>query len=150
MRADGAPAQGSEVGSAVVEMAILGALVFGVLVQSVVLFGVVQRSMLASSAAAREVGRAVVLADDEAEAGERADDVLAQVARNHGLDPADFDVAVTGAVARGERLRVVVSTSAPVAQVPFIGSVWPSLSIPVEAVYVGRVDKFRGFEGGAP
>ncbi len=138
----------SEGGSATVEMAVLGALVFGVLVHAVVLFGVVQRSMLASSAGAREVGRVVVLADSEGEATDRAEAVLAQVARNHGLDPTDFDVSVTGTLVRGERLRVVVSTTAPVAQVPFVGSVWPSLSVPIEAVYVGRVDKFRGFDEG--
>lgn len=135
-----------EVGTATVEMAILGSLVFGVLVHAIVLFGVIQRSMLAASAAAREVGRVVVLADTEPEATQRAEQVLTQVATNHGLAVSDLDVALSGELTRGQKLRVTVRTSAPVASLPFIGSVWPTLSVPIEAVYVGRVDKFRSFD----
>ncbi len=135
-----------EAGTATVEMAVLGSLIFGVLVHVIVLFGVIQRSMLAASAAAREVGRVVVLADTQPEAEQRAGRVLAQVAVNHGLAVSDFDVALSGALVRGEKLRVTVRTSAPVASLPFIGSVWPTLSVPIEAVYVGRVDKFRSFD----
>jgi len=136
----------AEAGTATVEMAVLGSLIFGVLVHAIVLFGVIQRSMLAASAAAREVGRVVVLADTQPEAEQRAGRVLAQVAINHGLAVSDFDVALSGALMRGEKLRVTVRTSAPVASLPFIGSVWPTLSVPIEAVYVGRVDKFRSFD----
>lgn len=135
-----------ELGSAVVELTVLGTLIFGVLVQAVVLFGVIQRSSLAASAAAREVGRAVSLANDDVEADTRAQLVVGQAERNHGLAPGSLNVQVLGTVARGRRLKISVRTAVSVARLPFVGSVWPSLTIPVEATYVARVDRYRGFD----
>lgn len=135
-----------ERGSAVVELTVLGTLIFGVLVHAVVLFGVIQRSSLAASAAAREVGRAAALADDDTEAAARAQLAIAQAEQNHGLEPGSLDVQVSGTVARGEKLRIFVRTVVPVAQIPFLGSVWSSLTIPVEATFVARVDRYRGFD----
>ena len=61
-RGRGPAVSGAErAGSSIVEFAILGTLVFGVLVQAVVLFGVLHRATLATSVAAREYGRAVVV-----------------------------------------------------------------------------------------
>jgi hypothetical protein len=132
-------------GSAIVEMAVLGVALFGLLVETVVLFGVLQRASLATSAAAREVGRVVVLADSDAHASERTAQVLAETARNHGLDAGGLDAHVSGAVARGARLRVEVATSVPLVHLPLVGPVWPSLSLPVEAEHVVRVDRYRSF-----
>ena len=57
-----------ERGSAIVEVAVLGSLVFGVLIHVLVVFGTLHRATLATSAAAREYGRAIVIADSEADA----------------------------------------------------------------------------------
>lgn len=134
-----------ERGSAIVEFVVLGVGLFGVLVQVIVLFGVLQRSTLATAAAAREVGRAVVLAEDDADAARRAQRTVEQAGANHGLGAGSLEARVSGHVARGERIRVSVSTEVPVLQIPFIGPVWPSLSIPVEAAHVVAVDRYRSF-----
>ncbi len=132
-----------ERGSAIVEFAVLGTLVFGVLVQAVVLFGTLHRATLATSAAAREYGRAVVLADSAAGASDRGALVVEQAARNHGLAPGSLHATVDGRRARGELLRVRVATDVPLLRVPFVGSVWPSLSIRVEAAHAVQVDRYR-------
>src|SRR6185312_5183134 len=103
-----------ERGSAIIEFSVLGTLIFGVLIHAVVLFGVLHRATLATSAAAREYGRAVVIADSEDEAA-----------------------------ARGELLRVRVQTDVAVLRIPFVGEVWPSLSVPVEATHVVQLDRYR-------
>ena len=132
-----------ERGSAVVEFAVLGTLIFGVLVQMVVLFGGLHRATLATSAAAREYGRAVVLADSESDAARRGELVVEQTAVNHGLAPDALRASVAGRRARGELLRVSVRTDVPVVQLPFLGAVWPTLSIPVEATQAVQIDRFR-------
>ena len=85
-----------ERGSSIVEFALLGSLVFGVLVQAVVLFGVLHRATLATSAAAREYGRAVVVADSESEAAIRGALVVEQATRNHGLPSGSLRATVEG------------------------------------------------------
>ena len=128
-----------------VEFAVLGVVLVGVLVEVIVMFGTLQRATLATSAAAREVGRAVVLADSIDDAAERSAVVVDQAARNHGLAPGALDPTVDGELARGGRLRVGVRTEVPVLQIPFIGPVWPSLAVPVESTHVVQVDRYRSF-----
>lgn len=134
-----------ERGQAIVEGALLAAFVFAALVQIVVLLGSVQRAALATTAAAREVGRAVLLAADDSDARVRADRVIAAAAADHGFRPDDLHAAVTGTVARGETLDVEVTIEVPILRVPFVGAVWPSLSVPVHARFSGNVDRYRGF-----
>ena len=132
-----------ERGSAVVEFAVLGTLIFGVLVQTVVLFGGLHRATLATSAAAREYGRAVVLAESDSDAARRGELVVEQTAVNHGLAAHALHASVSGRRARGELLRVSVRTDVAVVQLPFLGAVWPTLSIPVEATQAVQIDRFR-------
>jgi hypothetical protein len=132
-----------ERGSAFIEFAVLGTLIFGVLVHAVVLFGVVHRATLATSAAAREYGRAVVIADSADEASARGTLVVEQAGRNHGLPPGALHASVDGLRLRGELLRVRVRTDVPVLRIPFIGAVWPSLAVPVEATHVVQLDRYR-------
>jgi len=124
-------------------MVVLGTLIFGVLVQAVVLFGTLHRATLATSAAAREYGRAIVLADSAADAQRRGMLVVAQAAHNHGLAPGALHATITGSRARGELLQVRVRTAVPVVQVPFLGAVLPAVAIPVEAAHVVQVDRYR-------
>jgi hypothetical protein len=132
-----------ERGSAIIEFAVLGTLIFGVLIHAVVLFGVLHRATLATSAAAREYGRAVVIADSGEEAVARGALVVEQAGRNHGLAPGALHASVEGLRRRGELLRVRVRTEVPVLRIPFVGEVWPSLAVPVEATHVVQLDRYR-------
>jgi hypothetical protein len=132
-----------ERGSAIIEFSVLGTLIFGVLIHAVVLFGVLHRATLATSAAAREYGRAVVIADSEEEAAARGALVVEQAGRNHGLPPGALHASVEGVRRRGELLRVWVQTDVAVLRIPFVGEVWPSLSVPVEATHVVQLDRYR-------
>jgi hypothetical protein len=132
-----------ERGSAIIEFAVLGTLIFGVLVHAVVLFGVVHRATLATSAAAREYGRAVVIADSADEASARGTLVVEQAGRNHGLPPGALHASVDGLRLRGELLRVRVRTDVPVLRIPFIGAVWPSLAVPGVAPPGVQRDPYR-------
>jgi hypothetical protein len=132
-----------ERGSAVVEFAVLGSLVFGVLIHAVVLFGVLHRATLATSAAAREYGRAVVVADSAEQAAGQGALVVEQAAQNHGLPARSLRASVDGRRARGELLTVHVQTDVPILRIPFVGAVWPSLAVPVEATHAVRIDRYR-------
>lgn len=139
----------SERGSSIVEFSVLGVLGFGLLVQVVVLFGVLHRATLATSAAARELGRVVVLANSETDANRLGAAVVENAARNHGFPAGALRPRLEGPVARGQELRVTVHTEVDVVRLPFVGSLLPSLSVPVEATHVVKVDRYRSFAGGA-
>jgi Flp pilus assembly protein TadG len=132
-----------ERGSSIVEFAILGSLIFGVLVQVIVLFGVLHRATLATSAASREYGRAIVVADSADEARLRGAIVVEQATRNHGLPAGSLEATLDGQRGRGELLAVHVRTDVPVFRIPFLGDVWPSVSVPVEATHVVQIDRYR-------
>jgi hypothetical protein len=134
-----------ERGSSIVEFSVIGVLGFGLLVQVIVLFGVLHRATLATSAAAREVGRTVVLADSDDAAMQRASVVVEEAARDHGLAPGSLQPHVEGRVARGAQLRVTVRTDVAVFRLPFVGDVVPSVSVPVVATHVVQVDRYRSF-----
>jgi len=136
-------ARHSEAGTAVVEMAILGSLIFGVLIHVLVVFGSLHRATLATSAAAREYGRAIVVADSEVEAARRGDAAVELAARNHGLASGSLHASAGGFRQRGAVLVVRVHTDVPIASVPFLGSVWSGLSVPVEATHAVRLDRYR-------
>ena len=139
----------SERGSSIVEFSVLGVLGFGLLVQVVVLFGVLHRATLATSAAARALGRVVVLANSETDANRLGAAVVENAARNHGFPAGALRPRLEGPVARGQELRVTVHTEVDVVRLPVVGSLLPSLSVPVEATHVVKVDRYRSFAGGA-
>ena len=132
-----------ERGMAVVEMAILGSLVFGVLLHVLVVFGALHRATLATSSAAREYGRTIVVADSESEAATRGAAVVEQTGRNHGLAPGALHPSVEGIRQRGEVLVVRVRTEVPMTSIPFLGAVLPGVSVPVEATHAVRLDRYR-------
>jgi len=131
-----------EDGSAVVETAFLGSLIFGMIIQSIVLFGALQRAALATSAASREVGRVVALSLGDPEAAMRARYVVVAAARDHGLGDDDLAVSVTGERTRGGFLRVEVRTNVRVFGIPLLERFIPSPSIPVVATHTVRLDKY--------
>jgi hypothetical protein len=134
---------GRERGSAIVEVAVLGSLVFGVLLHVLVVFGSLHRATLATSSAVREYGRVIVVADSEAEAAHRGASVVAQIARNHGLAPDALHASAVGFRRRGAVLVVRVRAEVPVASIPFLGTVVPGLTVPVEATHAVRLDRYR-------
>jgi len=130
-------------GSAVIEMALLGSLVFGVLLHLILVFGALHRATLATSSAAREYGRAIVVADGEAEAARRGAIAVGLVERNHGLAAGSLHASAAGFRRRGAVLVVRVRTEVPVARIPFLGTVVPGLTVPVEATHAVRLDRYR-------
>jgi len=131
-----------EGGASIVEFAVLGTLVFGMLTQLVVLFGLVHRATLATTAAAREVGRAVAVAADDADLARRTLITLDAVTRNHGLAAGSLAVGVEGDRRRAATVRVRVRTTVEVVRIPFLGAV-PGPVIPVEATQLVRIDRYR-------
>ena len=132
-----------ERGSAVIELAILGSLIFGVLIHVILVFGALHRATLATSSAAREYGRAIAVSSSEAEAAQRGDAAVELAGRNHGLAPGALHPSFAGFRRRGDVLTVVVRTDVPVASIPFVGSVLPHLTVPVVATHAVRLDRYR-------
>ncbi len=132
-----------ERGNAIVEVAVLGSLIFGVLIHVLVVFGALHRATLATSAAAREYGRVIVVAGSESDAVRAGATAVDLTGRNHGLAPGALHPSVTGLRRRGEVLVVRVRTEVPIARIPFLGAIWPGLAVPVEATHAVRLDRYR-------
>jgi len=133
---------GDERGSAVVETALLGAMLFGLVIQVLVVVGQVQRAALATASASREVGRVVVASSTEAEAAWRARAATVTAARDHGLGDDSLAVRVTGVRGRGALMRVEVSTEVPIADVPLLGPFLRRVAVPVIAAHTVRLDRY--------
>jgi hypothetical protein len=151
----------SERGAAVVEL-LAGFLVLVVpLVYVLVVVADVQRALLATSSAAREVGRVYVTGSSRADAerraavayrevlanfGLRADDPRAALQLEVGCRPGSGRAACVGGFGPGAEVRVVVTYRVPVARLPFVGAV-AAPSVTVGATQHSRVDRFRGLVG---
>ena len=133
---------GGERGSAVVETAFLGALLFGIVVQVLVVFGQVQRAGLATASAARDVGRVVEASSTDPEAAMRARAAVVAAARDHGLDADALITRVTGTRSRGALMRVEVSTSVPLVDVPLLRPFLGRAVIPVTTSHMVRLDRY--------
>ena len=116
---------------------------FGVLVQAIVLFGVLHRATLATSAAAVSTGGRSSSPTRTGEAAARGSLVVEQAARNHGLPAGALHATVDGGAPAASCSSVHVRTEVPVFRLPFVGSVWPSVSVPVEATHAVRIDRYR-------
>ncbi len=152
------PAASAEVGAAVVEFLVVFVALLVPVVYVMVVMADVQRAMLATSSAAREVGRVYVTAAGRADAGERAERAYADVLASYGLrvgegrDRLDLAAAcpagAPGGCDRGfgpgVEVRVVVTYRVPVARVPLVGVV-PGPEVVVGATHRTRADRYRGF-----
>jgi hypothetical protein len=138
----GGVAEDGERGSAVVELALLGALCFGLLIEVLVVFGHVQRAALATTAAARDAGRAVVLAGSDPEAAWRARAAVVAAERDHGLADDAITLRVTGVRDRGALLRIEASTEVRILDVPLLARFLPAPAIPVVAAHRVRLDRY--------
>jgi hypothetical protein len=151
----------SERGAAVVEL-LAGFLVLVVpLVYVLVVVADVQRALLATSSAAREVGRVYVTGSSRADAERRAAVAYREVLANYGLRaedpraalrlevgcrPGSGRAACVGGFGPGAEVRVVVTYRVPVARLPFVGVV-AAPNVTVGATQHSRVDRFRGLVG---
>jgi hypothetical protein len=146
-----------ERGAAVVEFLVVFLALLVPLVYAIVVMADVQRAMLATSSAAREVGRVYVTAEDRPAAAGRVERAYAEVLGSFGLRPgqgrdrlvldASCPAGPAGCVdgfGPGAEVRVVVTWRVAVARLPFLG-VLAGPSVTVGATHRTRADRFRGF-----
>jgi len=146
-----------ERGAAVVEFVVVFLALLVPLVYAIVVMAEVQRALLATSSAAREVGRVYVTAGDRADATVRVERAYAEVLGGYGLRPgrgrdrlvveASCPPAAPGCAGGfgpGAEVRVVVTWRVVVARLPFLGEVGGP-SVTVGATHRTRADRFRGF-----
>jgi hypothetical protein len=152
--------EAAERGAAVVELLVVFLTLLVPLVYVMVVMADVQRALLATSSAAREVGRVYVTGSDRLDAERRAGVAYREVLGTYGIragDPraglrleAGCPVGVgpecAGGFGPGAEVRVVVTYRVPVARVPFLGAIaGPGLT--VGATHHTRVDRYRGLGG---
>ena len=147
-----------ERGAAVVEFVVVFLALLVPLVYVIAVMADVQRGLLATSSAAREVGRVYVTAADRGDARVRVERAYAEVLGNYGLRPgggrdrlevaagcpAGAPAACADGFGPGAEVRVVVSYRVAVARLPFLGAVGGP-SVTVGATHRTRADRFRGF-----
>lgn len=135
----------SERGSAIVEFHALGLVLLIPLVYVLLAALDVQRATYGVTHAAREAGRVYVSGGDE-----RAARIAANVAlTDQGVTPGDvavsFACVATPCRSPGAEITVTVSTSVPLPFLPDMFADAARARIPVQAVHVGVVDRFREF-----
>lgn len=145
---------GREDGNAIVEFVFVAVLVLVPLIYLVTAVAAVQRSRLATTGAARDVGRAVATAGSLAEASQRASAALRIALANEGLAPGDVRLrfvapdsdcqhgpGVQPSLAPGAQFRVCVIRQQPLPAVPRILAGRGVVSI---GSFLVHVDDFRG------
>ena len=139
---------GSDAGSALIEFAFLGVVLFVPLVYLVLSVFAVQRAAYGATAAAREAGRAWATAADDAEGRQRAYAAAALALGDQGLAlrPSELtvDCPSTPCLSPGATLTVRVDTRVPLPLVPdLLGR--DLASVAVSARHDAVVDAYRGF-----
>jgi Flp pilus assembly protein TadG len=144
------PAAAGDAGSAALEFIVVGLLMLVPLVYLVVAFGQIQEQSLGAEAGARHVARAVSTATDTQDARERADQVLASISDQYGIDDVDLSIRCRPAGAEcpsaGATLLVTVRTTVALPLVPPVLGLDRIGSIPVEASAAHKVSRFWGTE----
>ena len=129
-------------GIALTEALLLGLVLLIPLLWLLGVLSDLQRGALASSAAAREAGSEAARSGDARTIESAVDGIVAEVFRDHGLDPGDAEFALQGGGdARGSAVEVIVRYDVTVFQIPFLGRV-SGPSIGVTARHVARVDPY--------
>jgi Flp pilus assembly protein TadG len=139
---------GSDAGSALIEFAFLGVLLFVPLVYLVLSVFAVQRAAYGATAAAREAGRAWATAADDVEGRQRAYAAAALALGDQGLAlrPSELtvDCPSTPCLSPGATLTVRVDTRVPLPLVPdLLGR--GLATVAVSARHDAVVDAYRGF-----
>ncbi|MBV9821982.1 MAG: pilus assembly protein [Actinobacteria bacterium] len=141
-----------ERGSAIVEFVFVAVLVMVPLVYLIVAVAVVQRARLATTNAARDVGRAIATSETAGQAEVRAEAALRAALHGQGLTPADVEVRYVEAGSDCDAAATVPSL-APASvfavcvtrhqSLPAVPSVLAGRGITVVGRYLVHVDDFR-------
>lgn len=89
---------------------------------------------------AQETARTLVLADSWDQGVARGHALAAQLAVNHGVDPADVQVVFAGSLERGGAVRATATVAVPALMVPLLTSV-PSFTLTFS--HTEAVDLYR-------
>jgi hypothetical protein len=141
----------------VVELLVVFLTLLVPLVYAMVVMADVQRTLLATSSAAREAGRLYVTGSDRREAERRAELAYREVLASYGIPagdpaagmrlaagcPSGSGPGCAGGFGPGAEVRVEVTYRVPVARLPFLGAV-AGPGITIGATHHTRVDRFRG------
>ncbi len=128
-------------GQAVLELALAAPAVLLLLLGMVLVARVIQAE-LAVLAAAREGARVCAEASSQADCAIQGRQVARTVANGDGLRTLTVEVE-SGAFERGGTVRVTVSSSVPVADLPLIGPVFRNMPIAVVGHAEEQVETYR-------
>lgn len=137
-------------GSAALEFIAVGVILLVPLVYLVITLGAIQEQTLGAEAAARHVARVIARAPDARTAADRADDVLAGIIDEYGLDADTVDLALTCRPATAEcpvsgaTIIVTVAAEVRLPLVPDAFGLDRSTAIPVRAEAVQKVSRLWG------
>lgn len=92
--------------------------------------------------AAQEAARTVALADSWEQGVPAAQAIVAQLASNHDVDPADLSVAFGGALRRGQAVSATVTIAVPSTTIPLLTSL-PAFHL--TSTHREQVDHYRTF-----
>jgi len=145
--------QRREDGNAIVEFIFVAVLVFVPLIYLIVAVAVVQRARLATSNAARDVGRAIATSESADQADQRAQAALRIAIANQGLRPADVQLrfvapgadcqagpAVLPSLAAGAVFRVCVIRHQ---RLPAVPTVLSGRGVTTIGAYLVHIDEYR-------
>lgn len=142
MRRPAPPHRRDERGMVVAEFAVVvGMILFPVMIL-VLSFPVwVERQSMAR-VAAQEAARTVALADDTDAGVGAAEQLVAEIATNHGVDSSAMTVTFSGSATRGSSVTATVDVEFPPLSLPLLGGVG---SVSWSTSHTERVDDYRGF-----
>lgn len=135
-------ARRDERGMVVAEFAVVvGLILFPVMILVLSFPAWVERQSMAR-VAAQEAARAVALANDTDAGVAAAEQLVAEIAANHGADPSAMAVSFTGSATRGSSVTATIDVELPALSFPLFGSVG---SVRWSTSHTERVDDYRGF-----
>ena len=139
-----------ESGSASLEFIVAGVLLLVPIMYLMLALGTIQGQSLGVEAAARHAARAISTATDADDATDRAERVLASIAEEYGIDPAELQIgwdcadAADECPSAGTTLVVTVQTRAVLPFMPPVFGLDDVAAVPVEASAVQKVSRFWG------
>jgi Flp pilus assembly protein TadG len=132
----------SERGAVPVELALsAGLLLIPITLVVLSLAPWVERQIVAR-VAAREAARLVVVADTYREGEALAIAAVEEIARNHGLEPSDLSLRLSGDLVRGGAITAHVTVRIPILVVPGVGAAAPP-SVAWTTRHTEPVDLYR-------
>jgi Flp pilus assembly protein TadG len=152
-RLDGDP----ERGAAIIEFVVVFLAIIVPLLYAIAIMADVQRAMMATSSAAREVGRVYATAATQGEAEQRATTAYADMLGNYRYSstdprarirlttscPTDAPSNCRAGFGPGAEIEVLVTYDVPVTRIPLLGIV-AGPTVTIGSTHHTRADRFRG------